>query len=227
MVFVGIDWSEKHHDVEVLAKSGQRLKSLRIAHWRGRPCSAAADARGAGRGARPARKNPAPPKSGHAYATGSRFVFVGMDAPTALAPQSAAIITQDADIYCQRFSPFDTDDVALHTNSSESIELYDDELELVNILRDYGIGAGHRVGTEWGPGLCVGINPIKFAELQRRLREETGAEIVDATTTIWKWMAIKSALEIERMKVAVTAAAEAMERVYQGLEVGMNELAGC
>jgi hypothetical protein len=32
MVFVGIDWSEKHHDVEVLAESGQRLKSLRIAH---------------------------------------------------------------------------------------------------------------------------------------------------------------------------------------------------
>lgn len=158
------------------------------------------------------------------YATGTRFVFVGMDAPTALAPQSAAIITRDADIYCQRFSAFDTDDVALHTSSSESIELYDNELELVNVLRDYGIGRGHRVGTEWGPGLCVGINPIKFAELQRRLHDETGAEIVDATTTIWKWMAIKSPLEIERMRVAVAAAATAMERVYDGLEVGMNEM---
>jgi hypothetical protein len=32
MVFVGIDWSEKHHDVEVLAESGHRLRSFRIAH---------------------------------------------------------------------------------------------------------------------------------------------------------------------------------------------------
>lgn len=32
MIFVGIDWSEEHHDVEVMAESGQRLRSLRIAH---------------------------------------------------------------------------------------------------------------------------------------------------------------------------------------------------
>lgn len=32
MVFVGIDWSEKHHEVEVMAEPGQRLRSLRIAH---------------------------------------------------------------------------------------------------------------------------------------------------------------------------------------------------
>lgn len=32
MVFVGIDWSEEQHEVEVMAESGQRLRSLRIAH---------------------------------------------------------------------------------------------------------------------------------------------------------------------------------------------------
>lgn len=32
MIFVGIDWSEEQHEVEVMAASGQRLGSLRIAH---------------------------------------------------------------------------------------------------------------------------------------------------------------------------------------------------
>ena len=32
MIFVGIDWSEEQHEVEVMAASGQRLRSLRIAH---------------------------------------------------------------------------------------------------------------------------------------------------------------------------------------------------
>ncbi len=32
MIFVGIDWSEQQHEVELMAESGQRLRSLRIAH---------------------------------------------------------------------------------------------------------------------------------------------------------------------------------------------------
>jgi transposase len=32
MVYVGIDWSERHHDVEVLGEDGRRLKSLQIGH---------------------------------------------------------------------------------------------------------------------------------------------------------------------------------------------------
>ncbi|HYS29312.1 MAG TPA: IS110 family transposase [Candidatus Limnocylindria bacterium] len=32
MIFVGIDWSELQHEVEVMAASGQRLRSLRIVH---------------------------------------------------------------------------------------------------------------------------------------------------------------------------------------------------
>ena len=32
MIFVGIDWSEEQHEVEVMAESGQRLRSLRIGH---------------------------------------------------------------------------------------------------------------------------------------------------------------------------------------------------
>jgi Transposase/Transposase IS116/IS110/IS902 family len=32
MIFVGIDWAETQHEVEVMAESGQRLRSLHIAH---------------------------------------------------------------------------------------------------------------------------------------------------------------------------------------------------
>ncbi len=32
MIFVGIDWSENQHEVEVMSESGQRLRSLRIGH---------------------------------------------------------------------------------------------------------------------------------------------------------------------------------------------------
>jgi Xaa-Pro dipeptidase len=158
------------------------------------------------------------------YMTGSRFVFVGMDAPTALAPQSTAIITQDADVYCQRFGPFDSDEVGLHTTCSESMEFYDNELELVNIMQDYEIGKGARIGTEWGSGTCVGINPIKFMELQSRVNTELGAEFVDGTTAIAKYMVVKSPLEVGRMKVAVNAAARAMNRIYDVIQIGMNEL---
>jgi Xaa-Pro aminopeptidase len=158
------------------------------------------------------------------YFTGSRFVFVNKDGPVVIAPQSAAVITSDADIYCQRFGPFDTDAVPVHTAVSDSIECYDSEFELVNILRDYGIKAGDRIGTEWGPGLTVGVNPIKFVELERRLRDELGVHVVDGTTTVNKTMAVKSSLEIDRMRVAVEAAARAMDRVIDAIRVGMNEL---
>jgi Xaa-Pro aminopeptidase len=158
------------------------------------------------------------------YYTGSRFVFVQKDAPTVVAPQSAAVITPDADIYCQRFGPFDTDAVPLHTSVSQSIECYDSEFELVNILRDYGIKAGDRVGTEWGPALTVGVNPLKFIELEKRLRDELGVELVDGTKTINRAMAVKSPLEIARMRVAVQAAARAMDRIIDTMRIGMNEL---
>jgi Xaa-Pro aminopeptidase len=158
------------------------------------------------------------------YMTGSRFVFVGREAPVALSPQSVAIVTQQADIYGQRFGPFDSDEVPLHTAVSQQIELYTDELDLVDILRAYGIGKGHRIGTEWGSGLCLGINPIKFLAMKHRLENEVGVEIVDATSTIWKMTAVKSQLEIERMRVAVAAAARAMQRICDVVAMGMNEL---
>lgn len=159
------------------------------------------------------------------YMTGSRFALDGFDARIGIAPQSCAVITQDADIYCKRLVAYDSDDIAIHTTLSESFELYDDELELVNILSDYGIRRGQRIGIEWGPrGLCTAINPLKFQKLQQLTQKELGAEFVDGTDTILRMMAIKSKLEIERMKVAVSAAAQAMERVLDCIEIGMNQL---
>ncbi len=158
------------------------------------------------------------------YATGTRFVFVRTDAPRGGVPQTTAILTADDLIYCQRFGPFDTDEVALDTTWAETFELYDDEMELVNILKDHGVGPGRRVGTEWGPELCVGINPIKFQLLAKRFEQELGVPVIDATKTIKKAMAVKSPLEIERMKIAVAAASTAVEKIFDFIEIGMNAL---
>jgi Xaa-Pro aminopeptidase len=156
------------------------------------------------------------------YITGSRFVFVGFDAPLALAPQTTAIVTKDADIYCQRFGSFDSDDVSIDTALSESIENYDSELELPNILSDYGIGAGDRIGIEWGPGMCTGINPLMFLELRDQLETGLGVEVVDSNPLVRSLMAVKSPLEVERMSMAVGAAARAMNRLYNQIELGMD-----
>jgi Xaa-Pro aminopeptidase len=155
------------------------------------------------------------------YITGSRFVFVGFDAPLALAPQTTAFITKDADVYCQRFGPFDSDDVSIDTTLSASFEMYDSELELPSILSDYGIGAGARIGIEWGSGNCTGINPLKFLELKGKLESE-GVEVVDSNPLLRRLLSVKSPLEIERMSTAVGAAARAMNRLYDEIELGMN-----
>ena len=158
------------------------------------------------------------------YATGSRFVFIDRDGPNALTPQSCAVVTHETDVYCQRFGPFDTDEVAQHTTWSPHLELYTDELELVLILKDFGVGHGARVGIEWGPKLCTGINPIKYEALRQRVARELGAEFADSTTTICKVMAVKSAVEIERMKVSVAAASRATSRILKVVELGMKEV---
>ena len=48
--------------------------------------------------------------------------------------------------------------------------------------------------------------------------------MVDGTPVVYRLTSVKSELEIERMRVAVRAAARAMERVYDKVEIGMNEL---
>ena len=156
------------------------------------------------------------------YMTGSRFVFVGMDQPSALTPQSVAIVTRDADIYSQRFGPFDSDEVPLHTALSGQIELYDDETELVSILADYGVGKGARVGTEWGPGLTLGINPLKFLKIKERIEKELGAEVGRLAHHL-KMRSVKSPRD-RAHESGCGAAARAMERVYDTIELGMNEL---
>jgi Xaa-Pro aminopeptidase len=158
------------------------------------------------------------------YVTGTRFVFVRTDAPRGLAPQSTAILTADDLIYCQRFGPFDTDEVAIDTTWADTFELYDSEERLPDILREHGVRKGQRVGTEWGTGLCVGINPIKFQRLIERIESETCASIVDGTAAMKRAMAVKSQHEIDRMKAAVAAAAAAMQKTFEIVEPGMNAL---
>lgn len=160
------------------------------------------------------------------YTTGTRFVFVERDFQSSVVPQSATIITPDDAIYCGRFSAYDTDAVGLDTSLVDTFEYYgsDNELSLVDILKKYGIGRGDKIGTEWGQGLSLGINPITFEALRRRISTELGAQLVDGWKTIWKMRSVKSPFEIERMRKAVVAAARAMERIFDFVQVGMNEL---
>jgi Xaa-Pro aminopeptidase len=159
------------------------------------------------------------------YTTGTRFVFVEMEKPSIVAPQSATIVTPDDVVYCGRFGPFDSDSVGLDTSLVDNFEYYDEETALADILKKYGVSRGDRIGTEYGQGgPCVGINPITFEALRKRVSDELGAQFVDATTAIWKMRSVKSKLEIERMRKAVGAAARAMKRIFDIIEVGMNEL---
>lgn len=159
------------------------------------------------------------------HLSGSRFVFVSWEGPNAISPQTTVIITPDEDIYCQRYGPFDSEDVPIHTAHNETIECYDDETELVNILDDYGISSGDRIGTEWGrEGLTNFINPLKFQDIKTEIESELGAEIVNANPTMWKLMGVKSDLEVDRMRTAVNAAGDAMNRIFEEIEVGMNQL---
>ena len=159
------------------------------------------------------------------YTTGTRFVFVLKEGPSTIAPQSATIITGDDVVYTGRFGPFDTDAVGLDTSWADALEYVDNEIELADILKKYGAKRGDRIGTEWGPGApSLGINPLTFEALRKRVADELGAQFVDATSAIWKMRSVKSNLEIERMRKAVVASARAMERIFDIIEIDMNEL---
>ncbi|GAA2014784.1 M24 family metallopeptidase [Microbacterium ulmi] len=156
------------------------------------------------------------------YLSGTRFFAVFFQNTPAIVPQSMVVITKDADVYGQRFGPFDSDDVGYDTTCNASFEHFDSELELASILSDYGIGAGMRVGIEWGPDSATGINPVKFLELRRRLEGDLGVELVDSTALMRRLVSIKSPLEIERTARAVSASARALNRVMEEVELGMT-----
>jgi Xaa-Pro aminopeptidase len=156
------------------------------------------------------------------YATGIRFVFVVDDTP--LVPQSTALITQDEVIYSGRLGPFDTTAVAVDTSVVDLFEYVDTELQLVDIMKKYGVGKGDRIGTEIGEGRPLGILPTTFEALKKRVWDKLSAQFVDAHAAIWKMRAVKSKTEVERMRKAVVASAKAMERCYGIVEIGMNEL---
>lgn len=156
------------------------------------------------------------------YLSGTRFFGVAFENTPAIVPQTMVIITSDADIYCQRFGPFDSDDVSYDTTCNASFEHYDTELELPSILSDYGIGAGMRVGIEWGAEGATGINPVKFLALRDRMERDLGVELIDSTSLMRRLVSIKSPLEIERMARAASASARALNRVFDEIQIGMT-----
>jgi len=155
------------------------------------------------------------------YATGMQSV--GVCRPDHPYPQPTVIITQDDVILSRRGRP-ETDRIGIDTCWVETLEYIKSEIDLLEVLRKYGVGRGYRIGTELGPGMRNGITPFNLSIIRKRVWDELSAQIVNGSTTIWKMRAVKSKLEIDRMRKSVEATARAMDRCLDILELGMNQL---
>jgi Xaa-Pro aminopeptidase len=155
------------------------------------------------------------------YATGMQSVSVCR--PDNPYPQPTVIITMDDLVLARRAQP-ETDSIGKDTTWVENLEYISDEPDLVNVLRKYGIRKGYRVGTEMGPGLRNGITRFNLNLISQRLWDECSAQLVDGSIAIWKLRAVKSKLEVDRMRKSVEATAKAMDRCLDVAEVGMNQL---
>lgn len=155
------------------------------------------------------------------YASGMQSVSVCR--PDNPYPQPTVLITMDDVILARRAQP-ETDRIGLDTSWIENLEYLNSETDLVEVLKKYGVRKGDRVGTELGPGMRNGLVPFNLGIIKQRVWDELSAQIVDGSTTIWKIRAVKSKLEINRMRRSVEATAKAMDRCLDIAEIGMNQL---
>ena len=75
----------------------------------------------------------------------------------------------------------------------------------MDVLKKYGVSKGYRIGTELGPGHRNGLVPFNLNIIKQRLWDEKSAQIVNASMSILKTRAVKSKLEIDRMRKSVEA----------------------
>lgn len=155
------------------------------------------------------------------YATGMQSVSVCR--PDHPYPQPTVIITQDDMVLARRSRP-ETDRIGVDTCCVENLEYISSETDLADVLKEYGVGRGYRVGTEMGPGMRNGLTPFNLQVIRQRVWDELSAQIVNGSTAIWKMRAVKSKLEVDRMRRSVEATARAMDRCLDIAEVGMNQL---
>lgn len=155
------------------------------------------------------------------YSTGMQSVSVCR--PDHPYPQPTVIITQDDVVLVRRGRP-EADSIGVDTSWVENLEYIGDETDLAAVLKAYGVGRGYRIGTELGPGMRNGLTPFNLGIVRQRVWDEMSAQIVDGSTTIWKMRAVKSKLEVDRMRRSVAATARAMDQCLDIAEEGMNQL---
>jgi len=155
------------------------------------------------------------------YATGIQSV--GICRPDHPFPQPTVLVTRDNVALARRANP-ETDVIGHETTWIDDFEYIRSETDIADVLRKYGVRRGDRVGTELGPGMRNGITPRNLEIIRKRAWDELSAQIVDGSTAIWKIRAVKSRLEVNRMRRSVEATARAMDRCLDVFEKGMNQL---
>jgi Xaa-Pro aminopeptidase len=155
------------------------------------------------------------------YSTGIQSV--GVCRPDHPYPQPTVVITMDDVILARRGNP-ENDPLGIGTTWVENLEYIGDEPDLVDVLKKFGVSRGDRIGTELGPGMRNGLTPFNMNIIRQRIWDEASAQIVNGSTAIWRMRAVKSDLEIDRMRKSVVATAKAMDRCLDIFEKGMNQL---
>ena len=82
------------------------------------------------------------------------------------------------------------------------------------------LGRNAVIGMELGGGLQLGISVASFEEIRAAIAP---ARVVDASAAIWDVRVVKQPVEIEAIRTACTATAEAYERTFSALVPGIRE----
>lgn len=90
---------------------------------------------------------------------------------------------------------------------------------IFKVLEEKGYARG-RIGMELGTGFRLHLTPEDYKNLMNLL---SGATLVDAAPSIWELRAVKSPLEIERMRKVCDINIKAFEKALRSIHLGMTE----
>ncbi|MBY9078495.1 aminopeptidase P family protein [Paenibacillus sp. HN-1] len=158
------------------------------------------------------------------YFTGYQLIVWG----SGISKPACVIITKDGDVtmitgYTNRDALRATswvEDVVVWDRLGRNGALADLPEAIHDVLVRKGVDKG-RIGMETGVGFRLHLHMSDYNKLMGRL---TDAAIVDAGPAIWEIRVIKSALEIERVRMACKINIQAYEAAFQAIRFGMTEM---
>jgi Xaa-Pro aminopeptidase len=109
------------------------------------------------------------------------------------------------------------EDIRYHGKDSEYPKYAD---AIISLLKDKNLLKG-KIGLELGVGHKMHLNHYDREDLFNGLAD---TEIVDAASILWNVRMVKSALEIERLRICCKINADAIEKSLKSVEEGMTEL---